>query len=254
MTVFFYDHTFEGLLTAVFDAYNRKTFPDSLLETGHPPPLFTDESHTVVTDGEHAGRVRDALQKKLQKDACNMLMHVWLSELEGSDELIFRYICKTFDHEHSIALNFGDADVLEMHKIARKVAHEALYLKQFVRFQKAADGIYFAPVRPVCNALPLTVDHFADRFADQQWVVYDLRRKYGFHYDLKSTREITFADDAHLLGGKLHESIMAEDEKQFQELWQGYFKAMTIRERLNPRLQRQHMPARFWQDLTEMNG
>ena len=31
MTVFVYDKTFEGLLTAVFDAYSRRSFPDLLL-------------------------------------------------------------------------------------------------------------------------------------------------------------------------------------------------------------------------------
>lgn len=251
MVIFFYDKTFEGLLTAVFDAYNRKTFPQRLMKTGETPPLFTDETYTVWTQKTSAERVWKALERKLKKEACNMLMHVWLSELAGSDELLFRYICKTFDTKHDISLNFGDADVLEVGKIARKVGHEALYLKQFVRFQKAADDLFFAPVRPIYNALPLTIDHFTDRFADQPWVIYDLRRKYGYYYDLQTAREITFTDDDRLLGGRLDESLMAEDEQLFQELWRGYFKAMFIKERINLRKQRQDMPVRFWQYLTE---
>ena len=31
MIIFVYDKTFEGLLTAVFDAYSRRTFPDLLV-------------------------------------------------------------------------------------------------------------------------------------------------------------------------------------------------------------------------------
>ncbi|MDR1331083.1 MAG: TIGR03915 family putative DNA repair protein [Tannerella sp.] len=251
MTVFFYDRTFEGLLSAVFNAYSRKVFPDKLLKSGEVAPLFTDGSHTVVSDASHAARVWSALLKKLARNTCNMLIHVWLSEEEGSDGLLFRYICKAFDHTHSIAWNFGDRDVLEADRIARRVSHEALYVKQFVRFQKAADDIFFAPVRPACNVLPLTVSHFTDRFADQQWVIYDLTRRYGYFYNLHETREITFTDDDRLLSGKLDEALMADDEKLFQNLWKGYFKAIAIRERLNPRLQRQHMPARFWQHLTE---
>lgn len=254
MTVFFYDKTFEGLLTAVFDAYSRKMFPQRLMKTGETPPLFLDETYTVLTQEASAKRVWDALRRKLEKTVCNMLTCVWLSELPGSDELLFRYICKIFDHDSAIAYNFGDADVLEVKKIARKVTHEAHYIKQFVRFQKAADDMYFAPIRPIYNALPLTIDHFTDRFADQQWVIYDLRRHYGYHYDLHMTREVTFANDDHLLQGRLDESLMAEDEKLFQSLWRGYFKAMTIKERLNLRKQRQDMPVRFWQDLTEKQG
>ena len=95
------------------------------------------------------------------------------------------------------------------------------------------------------------INHFSDRFSDQKWVIYDTKRRYGYFYDLHTASEITLEDDNHLLNGKLDESLMAEDEKLFQELWKGYFKAMTIKERINLRLQRQHMPKRFWKYLTE---
>ena len=65
MKFFVYDKSFDGLLTAVFDAYFRKTFPDDLLSEGDALPLFYDELHTVVTDEEKAGRVWRGLQKKV---------------------------------------------------------------------------------------------------------------------------------------------------------------------------------------------
>ena len=251
MIVFFYDKTFEGLLTAIFDAYSRKVFPDRLLAEGDIAPMFMDDSYTVVTQEDKATRVWKGLENKLSKGACNMLTYVWLSEEEGSDDLMFRYIRKALDNKISIETNFADSDVLQMSQLARKVSHEELYLKQFVRFQKAADGIYFAPVSPIYNALPLTINHLKDRFSGQKWVVYDLKRKYGYYYDLHTVVEITLSDDEHLLSGKLDDALMAEDEKLFQELWKGYFKSMTIKERINPKLHRQHMPKRFWKYLTE---
>ena len=251
MTIFFYNKTFEGLLSAVFDAFQMKVFPDKLLPEGDIPLLFTDTTHTVTSNTAHANRVWQGIQKKLEKKACNMLIYVWLSELKGSDELLFRYVCKTFATTQKIQYNFGDADVLEVQKIARKVAHEAQYIKQFIRFQKAADDIFFAPVRPLFNALPLTINHFTDRFSDQQWVVYDLQRKYGYYYDLHTTQEITFTDDDHVLSGKLDEALMATDEKLFQNLWKSYFKALAIKERINPQLHKKNMPVRFWSLLTE---
>ena len=251
MVVFYYDKTFEGLLTAIFDAYSRKIFPEKLLKEGDIEPMFTDERYTVITQEKNASRVWAALEKKLSKIACNMLTHVWLSEEEGSDDLLFRYIRKTLDSKESIEMNFGDQDVLNVHKTARRVSHERHYLVMFVRFQKAADVIYFAPVSPVCNALPLAINHFADRFSDQKWVIYDIKRNYGFYYDLHSVTEIRLDNMDNFLEGKLDEKLMAEDEKLFQELWKGYFKSMTIKERINLKLQRQHMPKRFWKLLTE---
>jgi probable DNA metabolism protein len=74
-----------------------------------------------------------------------------------------------------------------------------------------------------------------------------------YYYNLYAVKEISFADDDKLLNGKIDESVLAKDEKLFQDLWKGYFKAMTIKERINPRLHRKNMPARFWSELTEKN-
>lgn len=38
MIVFRYDRTFEGLLTVVFDAYSRKSFPERLIGPGRAGP------------------------------------------------------------------------------------------------------------------------------------------------------------------------------------------------------------------------
>ena len=174
MNLFIYDKTFEGLLTAVFDAYFRKTFPDMLLSEGDVLPLFYDEAFTVHTDEEKSGRVWRGLQKKLSVSALSSITWCWLSELPEVDILLFRYIRKAIDAPRSIETNFGDPDVLELAKIWKKVDWERLRMLQFVRFQKAADGTFFAAFEPRHNALPLTIEHFRDRFADQKWLIYDM--------------------------------------------------------------------------------
>jgi len=251
MIIFHYDKTFEGLLTAVFDAYNRRTFPDKLLGLEELEPLFVDESYTVITQTDKSERVWQGLGKKVQQITRNMLTYVWLSELPGSDELMLRYIRKAFDSKQSIELNFTDDDVLEMRNMARKVDKERMRLIELVRFQKAADDIFFAPVSPDHNSLPLTLEHFKDRFSDQKWIIYDTRRNYGFYYDLKTVTEMTLDSTDLFPEGKLDEKMMAEDEKLYQDLWRGYFKSMTIKERINLKLQRQHLPKRYWKYLTE---
>lgn len=252
MIVFSYDKTFDGLLTVVFDAYFRKTFPDILLQEGEPLPLFYDEVVEVVVDEEKSGRVWKGLQKKLSSSALSMLTTCWLSELPGIDQMLFRYIRKAIDSPVSIELNFGDPDVLELSKVWKRVNWEKTRIVQFARFQKAADGTFFAPFEPEYNALPLTIHHFKDRFADQKWLIYDLKRQYGYYYDLKEVTEVTFdSPEAHLVTGMLDESIMAEDEKMLQQLWKTYFKSIAIKERMNPRLHKQHMPVRYWKYLTE---
>lgn len=254
MIVFTYDKTFDGLLTAVFDAYFRKTFPDALLSEGDSLPLFYDEAFAVMTDEEKAARVWRGLQKKLSSSALGCLTQSWLSELPEVDMTIFRYIRKAIDSPRSIETNFADPDVLQLAQIWKKVDGERMRLMQFARFQKAADGTFFAAFEPLYNALPLTVQHFQDRFSDQKWMIYDLKRRYGFYYDLHEVREVSFDEESrekHLITGMLDESLMDQEEKLFQQLWKTYFKAICIKERLNPRKHKQDMPVRYWKYLIE---
>ena len=119
-------------------------------------------------------------------------------------------------------------------------------------FQKAVDGTYFAAIEPMYNVLSLVVSHFQDRFADQKWLIYDLKREYGYYYDLSTVTEVRFEEkESHLLTGMLSEDLMMHDEKLFQQMWKEYFKSITIKERINPRLHRQNLPVCFWKYLTE---
>lgn len=252
MTIFTYDKSFEGLLSAVFEAYYRKRFPNMLFGESEPLPLFYDEVINVFTEEEKSQRVWAGLKKKLSPSALSMLTVVWLSELPEIDILMFRYMRKAIDSPRSIEANYGDPDVLELSKIWKKVGNERERVLQFTRFQKTADGTYFAPFEPMYNVLPLVTEHFRDRFADQKWLIYDLKREYGYYYDLSSVTEVCLENNPFRQNsGKLQPEQLADDEKLFQKLWKEYFRSITIRERLNLKLHRQHMPVRFWKYMTE---
>lgn len=254
MIIYQFDYTFEGLLTSVFEAYARRSFPDVLMSEGEPLPLFYDEVFTVITEKEKAMRVWRGLQKKLSPSAQSALVQCWLAEEVETPTLLFRYIRKAIDAARSIETDFADSDVLQFSRMWKRVDGERLRLLQFIRFQKAADGTFFAAIEPEKNALPLVVEHFKDRFADQRWLIYDIRRAYGYYYDLQEVREVVFGEDsheAHLVTGMLDESIMDKDEILFQQLWKTYFKAICIKERMNPRKQKADMPVRYWKHLTE---
>ena len=64
MIIFVYDKTFEGLLTAVFDAYSRRTFPDLLVTEGEPFPLFYDEAIRIYTDDRKQNGYGKGLRRK----------------------------------------------------------------------------------------------------------------------------------------------------------------------------------------------
>ena len=136
----------------------------------------------------------------------------------------------------------------------RKVRYERLRMMQFVRFQKTADGTYFAMIEPDYDVLPLIVPHFSDRFSEECWLIYDRRRRYGYYYAGHKSVRVTFEDGAEVFrlpDGRLSEAMRDEDEMWYQEMWRTYFKAICIKERLNPRKHRKDMPVRYWKYLTE---
>ena len=259
MTVYVFDHTLDGLLTAVFDSFFLHQQPEFLLAEGEQLPLFADEPHRVVTDSEKAERVWKGLEKHLSKDGLRMITVSWLSEERALNQPLFNFICKVFRREpfDSYERNASDPDVLEVRNTCRRVLHEQLRMKQFIRFQKAKDGTYLAVVSPDHNVLPLIIDHFQDRFNDQPWLIYDAKRHYGYYYDgAAAPIHITFEDEAavpfNLSNGKLDAEVLSENDQIFQQLWRTYFKAICIKERMNPRKQLSDMPRRYWKYMTEL--
>ena len=260
MICYSFDNTLDGLLTAVFETFALHEQPEMLLAEGDPVPLFCDRLYAVPTDTEKAGRVWKGLEKRLPKNVVKMLAVSFLSEMHELNNPLFQYICKVFrqpEGQSGIECNFADPDILAVTNIARKVNHEQHRMKQFIRFQKAKDGTYLAVISPDHNVLPLVIDHFADRFNDQPWLIYDAKRHYGFYYD--GTGEpvrITFADESsvtfNLANGRLNADVLSDDDQLLQDLWRTYFKAICIRERLNPRKQLQDMPRRYRKYLTEL--
>ena len=259
MQLYIFDNTLDGLLTAVFDSFFRKQQDVTLLADGEQLPLFADEPHHVVTDGEKAERVWKGLEKQLSKDGLHMITISWLSEERTLNQPLFNFICKVFRLKvKDFERNASDPDVLEVRNTCRRVLHEQLRMKQFIRFQKAKDGTYLGVVSPDHNVLPLITDHFEDRFGDQPWLIYDAHRHYGYyHTPGEGVIRITFEDESavpfDLTNGKMDADVLSSDDELFQKLWRTYFKAICIKERMNPRKQLSDMPRRYWKYMTEKN-
>jgi probable DNA metabolism protein len=148
--------------------------------------------------------------------------------------------------------NFSEPIVVEFNKLHQKVCREAHRIQMFTRFQKTVEDSYYASFAPMYDVLPLCIPHFCDRFADQMWIIYDLKRNYGFLYDLKTVTRVVFDGlKVNTQNGQLHNSLLAEDEKLFQQLWKQYYKSICIGERKNPKVHRQLLPRRFWKYLPE---
>ncbi len=80
-------------------------------------------------------------------------------------------------------------------------------------FELLQDEMYFAKIEPDFNVLPLIQKHFKDRYADQKWMIFDLKRNFGIIYDLKNA-EFLFPDETQLQNFRNSEQFHHEEEKK----------------------------------------
>ena len=124
-------------------------------------------------------------------------------------------------------------------------------MEAFVRFRLTKDDIYFAIIEPDFNVLPIIIKHFKSRYADQKWLIYDIKRKIGAYYDLNKTEYVSMElpEDIGISGG--NSEYFDPGEIYFQKLWKEYFDSTNIKSRVNMRLHVQHVPKRYWKYLSE---
>ena len=248
--IYVFDGSLEGLLTAIFEYFERK--PKSVVlqtEKNFQPDAFT-ESLTILNNRQKADRVWLGLQKKLDKQWRRRFYCAYLSEVEAIFNSIFQFSIYIFNHPAGAEKNFGNEHVLAISQIATKVEREKHRMEAFIRFQHTADGVFYCGVDPDFNVLPLIVKHFKDRYADQHWIIYDLKRKYGLFYDLLGVEEITIEMNANNMKKPTLQQLNATEEL-YANLWKDYFKSTNIVARKNTKLHTQHVPKRYWKYLTE---
>jgi probable DNA metabolism protein len=253
MHFYTYDGSFEGLLTVVFEAYERKAWPTAIEQQHLAQPSMFGETIRVVTDDEKATRVWQGLKRKLSAAALESLYYTYLWEQEGFERLIFDYARLVFDSAESVEGNYTAPCVLQIQQIHKQVHREKHRMEAFVRFQKTADGLYYATISPDFNVLPLIMRHFEKRYADQRWAIYDSGRRYGAYYDLQRTAFVQLENPGLTpkQQGVLAADQRDEDETKYQLLWQVYFDNVNIPERKNPKLHLRHIPKRYWKYLSE---
>jgi probable DNA metabolism protein len=250
LTTLIYDGTFEGLLSAVFEIYAHRLHLVKL-HTGewHNCALFENVIE-VVTDETRAARVLKGLKERISNLGVQRLYAAHLAGIAGEDVNLLGYIRYAFDSPMNIEEDYGNKYVTRVSELVRMVRREKHRMEAFVRFQELTDGTFYAGVEPDFNVLPLLIRHFKSRYADQKWMIYDIKRKYGIYYDLHNTQfvEMDFADLS-----KPNNAItaFAENESVYQHLWKNYFNSVNIASRKNTKLHVRHIPKRYWKHLTE---
>ncbi len=247
--IFETDGSFEGLLCALFASYTTASPPDTIEPAHNRQAGLFDQCVTIPTDPEKSERVWQGLGKHLGGKQRRRLFEAFLSGRPGVETIIYRFTRHKLPGANSEYENNCLSAQINIDQLAQKVRREAHRLKGFIRFQLTGNDQYLALIAPRYDVLPLIRRHFEARFADQNWVIYDMQRNYGLCYDQHQTRTMTLA------AAELEAMQMAvAKEHDCQTLWRRYFAAANISQRNNPKLHLRQLPRRFWRYLPEKQG
>ncbi|MBZ4041064.1 TIGR03915 family putative DNA repair protein [Flavobacterium hibisci] len=251
MTEVIYDGTYEGWLTAIFEVYEFKLSDIVFAKNETSGTLLFATSHLVVTDISKAKRVLDGLKLRLSTEGFSDMYKAFLSELPDIEETMFQFVEHVFANTKNVEEDFSNNAVWDLRKAIRLTRKEAHRMEAFVRFKLTKDQLYYAIIEPDCDVIPLIESHFKNRYADQRWLIYDAKRKYGIYYDLENVSTIELQFNMKVTSSKYLNEICDEQEEFFQNLWRRYFSSVTIESRKNMKLHIQHMPKRYWKNLIE---
>ncbi len=251
MVVYQCEDSLEGIFTAIYNAYEDKNKPENTRISMTDELLLFAEYITVKTDWGKALKVMNTLKRRFGEDDYLKICFALSSTDEDKAQAIYRTIAaglvanSGFGH---LCDNLADDSVHKVFSLFRAANNEYLHLRGFLRFTELDKGILYAEMNPKNNVLTFLMPHFADRFPMENFVLFDVGRNlFGIH---PAGEEWYLMQDDNLVLQK-EKMRISEKERLYQELFHHFCHTIAIKERKNLELQRNMLPLRFREYMTE---
>ncbi len=242
---YFYDGTWTGIMTVYHGIIGGTLAEGSMAkekDENTQEDMFSEKLFIEADDGKFT-LLRDSFIKAAGSDSYNMMQWAFLTGKRGIESEIFDFIRFVLDNGRDSAGMLSEDAVMRVYKAAQQVKKECHRFKGFLRFEEIKPGMFYAGIEPDCNIILLLAPHFKRRLSSQDWIIHDMKRNTAVFYDGSQSlyREV--------LSFEMPENT--KEEKEYKSMWIKYFEAMGIKERLNPRLQRQFVPVKYRKNMTE---
>lgn len=256
MTIYLCDSDFESILCGIYDAWMSCKGHDNVrLEvkgTYQELELFS-EYVDVERTSLKADKVIQSICKKLSQEVYKKIYVAALSQDAGRADRIYRFLVQAFRHGPGILDQLQIPESYDIFQMCRNVYNENHLLTEFVRFSQAPGGVLVSRIGPKNDVMTLLAPHFADRLPEEDWIIYDENReKAAVHPRGKPWILVNHPLDQTGVD-EIWQLCLSQDtdEREYKELWITFFHTIAIKERTNPRCQRNHLPLRFRAYMTE---
>jgi probable DNA metabolism protein len=251
MTIFLCKNSLEGIMTGVYDAYASKLGFDNVklqIEADGQRELFA-EYVEVEPNPEKAEKVLRTIRKEFGLEAYECICQAAASWDKRKAHAILKTIVLGLHlPKKQNVMNCQTKDyVCTVIDLAKKTWNEAHRFMGFVRFTELAGGILYADIKPENEVLPLIAPHFANRYPEENWVIYDEKRdKFAIH---RAGKGWMILEDMKIAEEVRSQLSMEEDD--YRAMWKAFTKSIAIEARKNEQLQKQLLPLKFRDKMTE---
>jgi probable DNA metabolism protein len=253
--IYLCDNSIDGIFTAIYIAWSSRLGHSNVkIEEKSEGSKFSNielfaEYVAVNTDNELSNKVARSIREKISQEAYEMSCRVALSDYSGKADLIYRFLILGFAIGSQIVEHLSNEVVNMVFKVNKNVANEAHHLLGFIRFSEQDNGLLTSIIHPKNNVLSLIAPHFADRLPTERFLIYDGNRKLAALHVPNTPWIIAEVPD--IDQERVRE--VSEYEDRYRDMWISFFDHIAIKERVNPKLQRNNLPLRFRGDMTEFN-
>ena len=249
-----------GIFSGIYEVWKSKmTAEEAGLEVGDSfeRRLFCEYIFCKAEERKALAVIR-MIQKNLGADVYEKISYALLSADRRKAEMVFRAMleAKKLSRKDRLMEHLGNEAVRAVFGMYRQVANEAHHYKGFVRFRELKNKTLFAKIEPKHAVLPCIAEHFADRFPQENWVIYDkthevfLIHEKGKRYYFLQQYMCMKGDSGsaqNIAGG------FSEEEMDYEALWKEFVQSISVAERENRALQNQNLPLRFRTNLVEFS-
>lgn len=239
--IYLYDGTLAGFYNCVYEAVYEKEIP-LYIWTDHTKQQSFFFTKSISTHMEKAQKVRESVKTQLGSQGQYLVKTVFFSCLEDKEKKMLDLILLGYEKGRNILEALDHPVVNPLYKAQRHLLGEVHLFEGFVRFEEV-DGLLYSKIAPKNEVLPFLSRHFADRFANEKWMIFDEVHKVALCYEKGKTQLIPVN---HI------EVITSQEELDWQSLWKTFYKTLSIKERENKKGRMNHMPKRYWSNLVEV--
>ncbi len=254
---FIYDGTFDGLLTAVFDAYNEKTLPAKIISEEEVQIEMFEENRYIITDSEKSSRVLSGVLRELGSSGVEDLKMAACSGQDDKGAVIFNYLRAVFKFGKNVESMYNLPQVMDYVTLVQRIGYEIERCKGFLRFRELKNGILYAEYEPDNDITEYLMSYFSKRNNDDLFIIRDVKRDifglYNREEYIVGKWAVEREEDSEALA-ESRQNFYSDADLIFADLWKQYYKTVAIASRKNERLRRQYMPRRYWKYLIETEG